>query len=165
MFMNIIVKKHFLLYKGYKLKCSIGKSGVTQSKKEGDLASPKGIFKLGLLYYREDRIKLLKCKIRKKIIKKNMGWSNDSRSKKYNQEIYFPFKYHAEKLYRKDNIYDIFINIKYNYCPIVKGKGSAIFLHLTTTDYKPTSSCIAIVKKDFFKILPLINKNTKILIN
>ena len=163
--MNIIIKKHLLLYKGYKLKCSIGKSHTTPSKKESDLASPKGIFKLGLLYYRKDRIKSLKCKIRKRIIKKNMGWCNDSRSKKYNQEIYFPFKYHAEKLYRKDNIYDIFINIKYNYCPIVKGKGSAIFLHLTTTDYKPTSGCIAIVKKDFLKILPLINKNTKILIN
>ena len=163
--MNIIIKKHLLLYKGYKLKCSIGKSDITPSKKESDLASPKGIFKLGLLYYREDRIKLLKCKIRKKFIKKNMGWCNDSRSKKYNQEIYFPFKYRAEKLYRKENIYDIFINIKYNYCPIVKGKGSAIFLLLTTTDYKPTSGCIAIVKKDFLKILPLINKNTKILIN
>ena len=77
--MNIIIKKHLLLYKGYKLKCSIGKSGITPSKKEGDLASPKGIFKLGLLYYRKDRIKSLKCKIRKRIIKKNMGWCNDSR--------------------------------------------------------------------------------------
>ena len=32
--MNIIIKKHFLLYKGYKLKCSIGKSGVKDSKKK-----------------------------------------------------------------------------------------------------------------------------------
>lgn len=163
--MNIIIKKHLLLYKGYKLKCSIGKSGVTTSKKEGDLASPKGIFKLGLLYYRKDRIKSLKCKIRKRIIKKNMGWCNDSKSKKYNQQIYFPFKYRAEMLYRKDKIYDIFINIKYNYRPSVKKKGSAIFLHLTNINYKPTSGCIAIVKKDFLKILPLINKNTKISIN
>ena len=163
--MNIIVKKHFLLYKGYKLKCSIGKSGLNHSKKEGDLTTPKGLFKLGLLYYRKDRIKSLKCVIKKKIIKKNMGWCNDSTSKKYNQEISFPFKYRAEKLYRKDNIYDIFINIKYNYCPIVKGKGSAIFLHLTNINYKPTSGCIAITKKDFLKILPLINKKTKISIS
>jgi len=160
--MNIIIKKHLLLYKGYKLKCSIGKSGITTSKKEGDLTSPIGIFKLGLLYYRKDRIKFLKCKIRKKIIKKNMGWCNDSKSKKYNQQIYFPFKYRAEMLYRKDKIYDIFINIKYNYRPSVKKKGSAIFLHLTNINYKPTSGCIAIVKKDFLKILPLINKKTKI---
>ena len=71
--MNIIIKKHFLLYKGYKLKCSIGKSGSTTFKKEGDLATPKGLFKLGLLYYRKDRIKLLKCKIKKKVIKKKHG--------------------------------------------------------------------------------------------
>ena len=163
--MNIIIKKRLLLYKGYKLKCSIGKSGTTSSKKEGDLASPKGIFKLGLLYYRKDRIKSLKCKMKKKIIKNNMGWCNDSKSKKYNQEVYLPFKYRTEKLYRKDKIYDIFINIKYNYHPIVKEKGSAIFLHLTDKNYKPTSGCVAIIKRDFLKILPLINKNTKISIN
>ena len=162
--MNIIIKKHFLLYKGYKLKCSIGKSGITHFKKEGDLATPKGMFKLGLIYYRKDRIKSLKCKIRKRIIKKSMGWCDDSRSKKYNQEITFPFKHGAEKLYRKDKVYDIFINIKYNHTPIVKGNGSAIFLHLSDTKYKPTKGCIAILKKDFIKILPLINKKTKILI-
>ena len=129
------------------------------------MASPKGIYKLGLLYYRQDRIESLKCKIKKRIIKKNMGWCNDSKSKKYNQQIYFPFKYRAEKLYRKDKIYDIFINIKYNYRPIIKKNGSAIFLHLTNINYKPTSGCIAIGKKDFLKILPHINKKTKISIS
>ena len=160
--MNIIIKKYFLLYKGYKLKCSIVKSGATQSKKEGDLTTPKGLFELGLLYYRKDKIKLLKCKIKKREIKKGMGWCDDSKSKKYNQEISFPFKYGAEKLYRKDKIYDIFINIKYNQLPIVKGKGSAIFLHLSNKKYKPTHGCVAIKKKDFLKILPLINNKTKI---
>ena len=65
--MNIIIKKHFLLYKGYKLKCSLGKSGLTSNKKEGDLATPRGVFKLGLLYYRKDRIKPYQCKIKKKL--------------------------------------------------------------------------------------------------
>ena len=97
--MNIIIKKHFLLYKDYKLKCSIGKSGITRLKKEGDLATPKGKFKLGLLYYRKDRNISIKSKIKKRVIKKNMGWCDDSRSKKYNQQIFFPFKYGEEKLY------------------------------------------------------------------
>ena len=163
--MNIkITKKRLLTIANYKLKCSIGKSGIRKIKKEGDFASPKGIFKLGLLYYRKDRIKLLKCKIKKKIIKKNMGWCNDSRSKKYNKEITLPFKYGAERLYRKDKIYDLFINIKYNFLPAIKKKGSAIFLHLANSNYKPTSGCIAIKKKDFLKILPSINKKTKIVI-
>ena len=162
--MNIIIKKKSLLYKGYKLKCSIGKSGIASFKKEGDFTTPKGVFKLGLLYYRKDKNISLKSNIRKKIIKKNMGWCDDMRSKKYNKEINFPFKYGAEKLYRKDNIYDIFINIKYNQFPTVKGKGSAIFLHLASKNYKPTKGCIAISKKDFLKILPFINKQTKIYI-
>ena len=160
--MNIIIKKHLLSYKGYKLKCSIGKSGIINSKKEGDLATPRGVFKLGFLYYRKDRNKSLKSKLKKRIIRKNMGWCNDSKCKKYNQEIYLPSRYGTEKLYRKDKIYDILINIKYNHFPIIKGKGSAIFLHLTNIKYKPTKGCIAIAKDDFLKILPLINRNTKI---
>ena len=162
--MSIIIKNRFLLYKGYKIKCSIGKNGTTSSKKEGDLSTPKGLFKIGTLYYRKDRIKLNKFKIKKKVIKKNMGWCNDIKSKKYNREIYFPFKYNAERLYISKKIYDIFINIKYNYSPVIKGKGSAIFLHLTNKKYQATKGCIGIYKKDFMKILPLINTRTKILI-
>ena len=94
-----------------------------------------------------------------------MRWCDDSKCKKYNQEIYYPFKYGAEKLYRKDKIYDILINIKYNHSPVIKEKGSAIFLHLTNNKYKPTKGCVAIQKKDFLKILPFINRNTKISIS
>ena len=111
--MNIKIKKHLLLFYNYKLKCSIGKSGIKKSKKEGDLSTPKGTFSLGLLYYRKDRIKQIKCKIKKKTIKKNMRWCDDSRSKKYNQEISFPFKYGAEALYRKDRIYDLFVQLEF----------------------------------------------------
>ena len=105
--MNIKIKNKLLLFKDYKLKCSIGKSGFTKSKKEGDLATPKGMFKLGTLYYRRDRIKINQCKIRRKQIKKNMGWCNDSRSNNYNKEIALPSKYIAEKLYRIEKIYDL----------------------------------------------------------
>ena len=160
--MNIKIKKHFLVYKGYKIKCSVGKSGISSMKKEGDLSTPKGVFKLGSLYYRKDRINTPKCKIKKRILLKKMGWCNDSKSKNYNKEIKFPFKYKAERLYRKDGIYDLFINIKYNFRPVIKKKGSAIFLHLSDDRYKPTEGCVAITKKDFLKILPLITKDTKI---
>jgi len=163
--MNIKIKKHFLYYKGYKLKCAVGKSGISNIKKEGDLSTPKGIYKISTLYYRKDKIKKFKCKIKKKIIKKNMGWCDDMRSSKYNQEITFPYNYSAEKLYRKDRKYDLLFDIGYNTQPAIKGKGSAIFLHLSDKKYKPTKGCIAILKKDFLKILPLIRKNTKILIS
>ena len=71
--MNIIIKNKFLLYKGYKLKCAIGKSGIKNSKKEGDLSTPHGTFKLGMLYYRKDRNQSFKTKLKKKIIRKNIG--------------------------------------------------------------------------------------------
>jgi len=160
--MNIIIKKHFLIYKDFKFKCSIGKNGIKRFKKEGDFVTPKGTFNLGLIYYRKDRIKYLNCKIKKKIIKKNMGWCDDILSKKYNKEICFPFKWKAEKLYRSDKIYDIFINILYNHKPIKKNKGSAIFLHVTNKKHRPTKGCVAVLKKDFLKILPYIRNNTKI---
>ena len=162
--MNIIIKKNLLSYKSYKLKCSIGKCGITNSKKEGDLATPKGVFGLGPLYFREDRNQYFKTKLKKRVIKKNMGWCDDIQSKKYNKEIYFPFNFGAEKLYRKDNIYDIIINIKYNQTPVIKSKGSAIFLHVAKKSYEKTKGCIALSKRDLLKILPLINKKTKILI-
>ena len=162
--MNIIIEKKRLIYKGYKLKCSIGKSGLTYRKKEGDLKTPKGIFKLGLLYFRKDRVKYIKSKIKKRIIQKNYGWCDDQNNKKYNQQIKFPFKGGAEKLYRKDKIYDLLINIKYNQSPVTRGKGSAIFLHLCSNNYRSTKGCIAITRTDFNKIIPLIDKKTKILI-
>ena len=76
----------------------------------------------------------------------------------------FPSNFSAEKLYRKDSNYDFFINIKYNQNPVIKEKGSAIFLHLVNKKYKATEGCVALQKKDFLKIISLINKNTKILI-
>ena len=49
----------------FKLKCSIGKNGITNNKIEGDKKTPKGLYSLGNLYYRSDRLKKpatsLKC--------------------------------------------------------------------------------------------------------
>ena len=157
-----LINEDTLIVGEFKLKCCLGKKGISKNKFEGDLTTPKGDFELGLLYYRKDRITLPKCKIKKRVIKKNMGWCDDSNNKKYNKEIKFPFKSSAEKLYRREKIYDLLIVIKYNFRPAIKKRGSAIFLHLADKKYKPTKGCIAIKKKDFIKILPLITNKTKI---
>lgn len=60
-----------------------------------------------------------------------MGWCDDPKSNKYNQLIKIPTKYHHEKLHRDDKLYDIILILDYNMNPIIKGKGSAIFLHLS----------------------------------
>ena len=159
--MNIIIKNRFVLYKGYKFKCSIGKSGIKKNKKEGDNASPKGIFSLGKFYYRPDRIKKININLRYKKIKKNMGWCDDPKNTKYNKEVNRKKIKNSERLYRKDRKYNAFIVINYNSRPVIKNKGSAIFLHLTQ-NYKPTAGCIAIKQNDFLKLAKLINNKTKI---
>ncbi len=162
--MTIIIKnKETLLIDDFKFKCSVGKNGFSKDKKEGDNKTPIGIFKLGSIYYRKDRIKKLISKLKKIEIKRNMGWCDDPTSKNYNKLIKIKknLKISYEKLFRKDSKYDLFILIKYNYKKTYRNKGSAIFLHLTK-NYLPTQGCIAIKKKDFFIINKLIHKNTKI---
>ena len=90
-----------------------------------------------------------------------MGWCDDPKSNLYNKQIKLPSVYRHEKLYRRDGVYDIIIVLNYNMNPIIKGKGSAIFIHITK-NYKPTHGCIALKKNDLIKILNLIKKNTKI---
>ena len=164
--MTIFVKnKHTLHVDEFKFRCCIGKNGSTNNKIEGDKKTPKGIFEIERLYFRDDRIKkpstLLKC-IK---IKKNMGWCNDERfPKKYNKLIKIEKKVRHEKLKRKDYKYDLFIPVKYNFKKPITGLGSCIFLHLTK-NYKPTAGCIALKKKDFLIMLKLIKKNSKIKIN
>ena len=68
-----------------------------------------------------------------------------------------------EKLNRKDNKYDFFIPIKYNFKKPVPGLGSCIFIHITN-NYKPTAGCVALKEKDFLIMLKLIKKNSKIII-
>jgi len=91
-----------------------------------------------------------------------MGWCDDPYSKHYNKLIKFPFKYSAEKLYRKDSTYDIILVLNYNLNPIRKGKGSAIFIHIAKKNYKKTLGCIAVSKKDLKKIIKTINKSTTV---
>ena len=165
--MTIIIKnKDTLLFDDFKFKCSIGKKGFNMKKKEGDQTTPKGLFNLGNIYYRADRVPKPNSKIKKIVIKKNMGWCDDSKSKYYNKIIKINKNLNIgyEKLFRKDSKYDYLILIKYNYKKIKKNKGSAIFLHLTK-NYLPTKGCIALQKKDFLILCKLISKKTKIKIN
>ena len=115
--------------------------------------------------YRKDRISHLKSKIKKLAIQKNMGWCDDPKSKSYNKLIKFPFKHRAEKLYRRDNIYDIILVLNFNISPIIKGKGSAIFIHIAKKNYKKTLGCVAVSKISLKKIVKNINLSTKIFIN
>ena len=157
----IIIEKDTLLYDEFKFKCSIGKNGKTSKKIEGDNKTPKGLYALGPLYYRKDRLLKLSTKLKKIEIMKNFGWCDDVKSKFYNKPIKTNINVRHEKLYRNDKKYDLLIPIEYNSKKPKKNKGSAIFLHLTS-NYKKTQGCVAIKEKDMLILLNLINKKTKI---
>ena len=162
--MTIIIKnKETLLFDDFKFKCSVGKKGFSKNKKEGDYTTPRGIFGLGNIYYRSDRIQKPQTKLKTIILKKDMGWCDDPKSKFYNKliKIRKKTKFSYEKLYRKDYKYDLLILIKYNYKKVIRHNGSAIFLHLTK-NYSSTRGCIALQKKDFLILSKVINKKTKI---
>ena len=88
------------------------------------------------------------------------GWCDDPKSREYNKLIKIPFKFNYEKLYRKDNIYDIILVLNYNTRPVKKYKGSAIFIHVSKRKLTPTKGCVALKKNELKKILTLIKKNT-----
>ena len=163
--MNIELKNKFLYFQKYKLRCSIGKRGISIRKKEGDKRTPKGEFRLKYILYRKDRVFDIQTTLKKIKIDKKMGWCDDPKSIYYNKIIKYPFKYRSEKLWRRDNIYDIIIIIDYNLKPVIKNKGSAIFLHIAKKNYQPTDGCIAVSKKNIKLLLSKINKKTKIKIN
>ena len=163
--MTILLKnKHTVKVGDFNFKCCIGKNGLTKFKKEGDGKTPKGTFKLGHLYFRKDRIKKPLTKLKCVEIKRNMGWCDDVKEKNYNKLIKINENFSHEKLFRKDKRYDLLIPIKYNFDKIIPGKGSCIFIHLTS-NYKPTAGCIALKEKDLLILLKLINKKTKIKIS
>jgi L,D-peptidoglycan transpeptidase YkuD (ErfK/YbiS/YcfS/YnhG family) len=160
--MIIVKKSGYLNYKNFKFRCALGKNGIRQKEREGDFVTPKGKYKLIKIYYRADRIKKIRSPLKKIKIKKNMGWCDDVNSKYYNKQIKINKKISHEKLYRKDNVYDIVVVLNYNINPIIKGKGSAIFLHVAKKNYKKTQGCIALKKSELLNLVSKIKKNTQI---
>ena len=153
--------KDKLIVSSFVFKCSIGKNGLKKNKIEGDKSTPLGTFQLGSLYWRPDRVKKPETSLKCIPITKNMKWCNDENSKFYNKEFTKNINIRHEKLFRRDYKYNYFILIKYNYKKVFKGKGSAIFIHLTK-NYKKTDGCVALKEKDFLILAKIINKKDKI---
>jgi L,D-peptidoglycan transpeptidase YkuD (ErfK/YbiS/YcfS/YnhG family) len=163
--MIIINKSGYLKYNDLKFKCSLGKSSIGIKKIEGDNITPKGIFKILKIYYRNDRIKKISSNFKLIKITKRMGWCDDPKSKNYNKLIRISEKYSHEKLYRKDNLYDLILVLNYNMRPVIKKKGSAIFIHVAHKNYQKTAGCIALKKTHLIKLISKIKINTKVFIN
>ena len=75
-----------------------------------------------------------------------MAWEDNPKSKNYNKLIFLKKNNSREKLFRKDKLYDLILVIEYNTKRIIKGKGSAIFLHIAKKNYSGTQGCVALNK-------------------
>ena len=165
-------KKYFLKVGNKVFRCQIGTLGLKNAAKkvEGDKTTPTGKWYLETLYYRSDRV--LRPKLKKKNvlqinqITKYCGWCNDIRSNHYNKYIKInklrSLNTNYERLWREDNVYDIIIELCHNTKPIIKNKGSAIFIHCSFEDFRTTAGCVALKKRDLKFLIKNIKSETYI---
>jgi L,D-peptidoglycan transpeptidase YkuD (ErfK/YbiS/YcfS/YnhG family) len=138
----------------------LGKGGVKVDKKEGDGATPAGTFPLRKVLYRSDRVDMPKTKLARDEITPDTGWCDDPADGEYNREVILPYPAHHEELFRDDHIYDVVVVLGYNDDPVVKGRGSAVFLHLARENYTPTEGCVAVSLADMVRILEEVSEDT-----
>ncbi|GIU67718.1 L,D-transpeptidase family protein [Candidatus Phycosocius spiralis] len=140
-----------------KWRCAIGKGGVkpAEDKSEGDGASPMGQWPIRRVLWRLDRGPRPLCAFPTTPINPDDGWCDAPEDCSYNLPITHPYTASAERLWREDGLYDIIAILGYNDDPIVAGKGSAIFMHCASLDYRPTEGCVALSHDDLRVVLSL----------
>lgn len=160
-------------------RCSVGRNGVISGndKKEGDGCTPAGTFRFRRLFYRADRLQShhdlfakLSDRIPCRALTANDGWCDAPDAASYNHWVdlsRFDTSISHEKLWRDDADYDVILVLGYNDDPVVPGKGSAIFMHVSTADFKGTAGCVALPLplQDLLQILPLISDHSTVTIH
>lgn len=135
------------------LPCALGRSGITRSKREGDGATPAGIWPLRKVLYRPDRVERPETALAVHTISMGDGWCDAPADPQYNRAIQLPYGASAEALWRADTLYDIVVVLGYNDDPPRPGLGSAIFFHLATPEFGPTEGCVAIARLAMIRLL------------
>lgn len=134
-------------------RCALGRAGVRAAKLEGDGATPAGLLALRLVLYRADRGSIPRAAVRREPIGEQDGWCDDPSHPDYNRQIRLPHPAHHEELWRRDGLYDVVGVLGWNDAPVVRERGSAIFLHVARGDYAPTEGCIALAREDVLAVL------------
>jgi L,D-peptidoglycan transpeptidase YkuD (ErfK/YbiS/YcfS/YnhG family) len=147
----------WMIFGDQKCRCAIGKGGVkpTEDKVEGDGASPLGQWPIRRVLWRPDRGPQPLCAFPTTPIKEDDGWCDAPDDPSYNMPITHPYPARAEHLWREDGLYDIVVILGHNDDPIIAGKGSAIFMHCASSDYRPTEGCVALSHDDLRLVLSL----------
>jgi L,D-peptidoglycan transpeptidase YkuD (ErfK/YbiS/YcfS/YnhG family) len=149
---------------GMTYSCVLGRSGITADKREGDLATPLGIFPLRQVFYRADHgpapVTALPCRA---LIPQD-GWCDDSADPAYNCHVRLPYAGRHERLWREDGVYDLVLVVGYNDNPVVPDRGSAIFIHLARPDFSGTEGCVAFARHDLLVILAQLSPDNRVII-
>jgi L,D-peptidoglycan transpeptidase YkuD (ErfK/YbiS/YcfS/YnhG family) len=141
---------------------ALGRASVRPLKREGDGGTPLGRLPIRLVLYRPDRIRRPRTPLPVHAIRADDGWCDDPTDRNYNRLIRLPSPSSAERLMRADRLYDLVLVLGYNDRPRIKGKGSAIFVHLARPGYTPTEGCIALSRRDLLAVLAEVRRGTTI---
>ncbi len=149
---------------GFTARCVLGKGGVVAAsqKREGDGASPAGIWPVRNVFFRADRIDPPVTSLPLVPLKPYDGWCDDPAHRLYNRPVSLPFAASHEKMWRDDHVYDVVVELGYNDDPVEAGRGSAIFLHVARPNYEPTEGCIALDLSDLLAVLELMEPDSEI---
>lgn len=142
---------------GRRVRCALGMAGVVPAalKREGDGATPAGVWPLRRLLYRPDRGPAPRSCLPMRALSVTDGWCDDPADSRYNSPVALPYPASAERLWREDSLYDRIVVLGHNDDPVIAGAGSAIFLHVAAEGYAPTQGCIAVNAADMATLLSL----------
>jgi L,D-peptidoglycan transpeptidase YkuD (ErfK/YbiS/YcfS/YnhG family) len=152
----IVAKVHatgLVTWEGRQVRAAIGRAGIRGMKVEGDGATPAGWLPLRRVLYRADRVSVPRAIAPREPIGPTDGWCDDPGNPDYNRMVSLPHPGRHEALWRSDAIYDVIGVLGWNDAPVVRGRGSAIFVHVARADYAPTEGCIALALTDLLALL------------
>ncbi len=159
---DLVVMPTHLRFRGRRFACTIGRGGLTDHKREGDGATPRGVHGIVGMLYRPDRIRQPADWALP--IRPGDLWSDDVADPDYNMMVHAPHPHRVEALRRADPMYDLVILTNWNWPYPVKGRGSAIFIHQWRGKGRPTAGCLALSRRDLAWIAPRIMYNTRLVI-
>jgi L,D-peptidoglycan transpeptidase YkuD (ErfK/YbiS/YcfS/YnhG family) len=135
---------------------ALGKGGVRALKREGDGATPMGLWPVTCVFYRPDRLRRPVTRLRVTPLRERDGWCDAALDRNYNRKVALPYPASHERLWRKDGLYDVIVVLDYNYARRAKGRGSAIFVHVARRGFEPTEGCIALRREHLLRLLAVL---------
>lgn len=130
-----------------------GRVKPAADKREGDGATPAGVFPIRRLLYRSDKGPPPQTALPSCPICETDGWCDAPKDAAYNRPVILPYRASAERLWRDDDLYDLVLVLGHNDDPPLPGLGSAIFVHLRSPDGGPTDGCIALAREDMLSLI------------